>query len=312
MAAQWNVEHAGRAGAVSRQSFSFMAPGRTIAMSRSAPIRPFRDLAGGLASHGVAVLRYDKRNYIHAPKIDSRNSRSRKKCSTMPWRPSSCCGKRRASIPGAVYVLGHSLGGDGGAEARGYRLEDRRDIILLAGAARPLEDVVIDQLTYIGSLPGPNGEGAKEMLPKMKEQLARVKDPQTARRKCRIAKSRWGCRRSIGCRSASLDPAPTAGKLNCRDTGAPGRPRLPGDARRFRALRESMPANRMRHSSDSRTQPLIHGRDRQSDAGRIRKVGHVAPEVIDTIAGLGQVNVTPTTRVREGSAHRLAKTPRRG
>src|SRR2546421_397489 len=33
------------------------------------PSRPFRDLAGGLASQGIAVLRYEKRTKEHAAKL---------------------------------------------------------------------------------------------------------------------------------------------------------------------------------------------------------------------------------------------------
>ena len=33
------------------------------------PNKPFKDLAGGLASRGIAVLRYDKRTKVHGAKL---------------------------------------------------------------------------------------------------------------------------------------------------------------------------------------------------------------------------------------------------
>ena len=52
------------------------------------PNKPFRDLAEGLASRGIAVLRYDKRTRTHAGRVArSATSPSKRKWSTMRLRP---------------------------------------------------------------------------------------------------------------------------------------------------------------------------------------------------------------------------------
>jgi fermentation-respiration switch protein FrsA (DUF1100 family) len=48
---------------------------------------------------------------------------------------------------------------------------------VLAGAARPIEDLIVEQMTYLAGLKGEPGAEAKERLAKIKEQVARVKDP---------------------------------------------------------------------------------------------------------------------------------------
>ena len=48
----------------------------------------------------------------------------------------------------------------------------------MAGTARPLEDVALEQFTYIFSLDGVIADAEKASLEKLKTQVARVKDPQ--------------------------------------------------------------------------------------------------------------------------------------
>ena len=114
------------------------------------PQKPFRDLAEGLASRGIAVLRYEKRTRHAAARLGSiaQISRSRRRPSTMRWPPPNCSVPGRKSIRRASFVLGHSLGG--------YLIPriGRRDpglagLIALAGAARPLEDMVVEQYIYL-------------------------------------------------------------------------------------------------------------------------------------------------------------------
>jgi fermentation-respiration switch protein FrsA (DUF1100 family) len=50
-------------------------------------------------------------------------------------------------------------------------------LIVMAGTSRPLEDVILDQMSYIFSLDGTISESEKSQLNEIKSQVARVKDP---------------------------------------------------------------------------------------------------------------------------------------
>lgn len=126
------------------------------------PNRPFADLACGLASRGVAVLRYVKRTLQHASRLAT---------STAPFTVSDetvedalaaaeAARSEEGVDPQRVYVLGHSLGG---MLAPRIGQRDRRlaGLIVLAGAARPLEDVIAEQLAYVRSLQAESPEATR-------------------------------------------------------------------------------------------------------------------------------------------------------
>jgi hypothetical protein len=75
-----------------------------------------------------------------------------------------------------VFVLGHSLGGM--LIPRIGNLDSNiAGLIVLAGATRPLEDIILEQMSYIFSLDDTISENEKLQLSKIKLQIARVKDP---------------------------------------------------------------------------------------------------------------------------------------
>jgi dienelactone hydrolase len=245
--------------------------------------KPFRDLAGGLASRGVAVLRYDKRNFIHGPKIDVAKFTIQEEVLDDALAAVALLRQTPNIDPKRVYVLGHSLGG---MVAPRLAATDSNiaGIILLAGAARPLEDVVIDQLNYISSLPGPNGEGAKELLLKMKEQLARVKDPKLLAEMPDSEKP-LGMPAKYWISLRSLDPAPTAGKLNCRvlvlQADRDYQVTLEDFSLFEKALAGKPKATLKRFANLNHL--FMEGTGKATPA-EYEKTGHVAGEVIDTIA----------------------------
>jgi len=139
--------------------------------------KPFRDLAWGLSSRGVAVLRYDKRTKAHATKFASKKDFPSVKEEVIDDAVAAVelLRKTKGIDAKRIFVLGHSLGGT--MAPRIGQLDPRiAGLIILAGASRPLEDLVLDQFTYIYSLEGPTDEQKAE-LGKIKKQVARVKDP---------------------------------------------------------------------------------------------------------------------------------------
>lgn len=132
------------------------------------PNKVFKDLAWGLASRGVAALRYVKRSR-HAP--------------------ATVVGVKEEVIDGAcaavdllrtipeinrdrVVVLGHSQGGEM-APRVAVEAPSVAGLVMLAPSARPLQDLVVDQFAYLATL-----DPAK--LPLVDEARAfkqRVEDP---------------------------------------------------------------------------------------------------------------------------------------
>lgn len=247
------------------------------------PNKPFRDLAGGLASRGIAVLRYDKRNYVHGTKIKPEKFTIQEEVIDDALAGVALLRKLPQVDGFRVYVLGHSLGA---MAAPKMAATDKgiAGIVLMAGAARPLEDVIIDQLTYISSLPGPNSAGAKEMLPKLKEQLARVKDPKAlaampeSERPMGMPPSYW-----ISLRT--LDPATTAGKLACRVLVLQGDRDYQVTLEDFTLLERALAGNpkaELRRFANQ-NHLFMEGQGKATPA-EYEKPGHVAKETVGAVA----------------------------
>lgn len=114
---------------------------------RGSPNRPFKDIAEGLASDGVAALRYDKRTYA---------------CNVAPAEATfdrivvsdtlaAVDRIRRIESVGPVAAVGHSLGG-----MAMPRIVERSDDLAggaaLAAPARPLPDVFVEQYEHLANL----------------------------------------------------------------------------------------------------------------------------------------------------------------
>ena len=117
------------------------------------PNKPFRDLAWGLASRGVAVLRYEKRTrqYGMASAADRTAFTVRDEVTDDALAAASFL-RAHARLRGTpVFVLGHSLGG---TLAPRIAAEDPAlaGLVIMAGATRPLLEAARDQFTYLSSL----------------------------------------------------------------------------------------------------------------------------------------------------------------
>jgi uncharacterized protein len=140
--------------------------------------KPFRDLAGGLASRGIAVLRYDKRTRIHGAKMVAAKVPITVKEEVLDdvLAAVQLLRKQKGVDGKQVFVLGHSLGAIL-APRLGTLDPGIAGLVIMAGATRPLEDLVAEQFEYLFSLEGPLSDENKAKLEKLKVQVARVKDP---------------------------------------------------------------------------------------------------------------------------------------
>jgi uncharacterized protein len=139
---------------------------------RLGPNLVFRDLAEGLASRGVAVLRYDKRTKIY-PAQFSGASTVREETMDDVVAAVALLRARPEIDPASIVILGHSLGGmlapriaEGGHGIAAA--------VLLAAAARPLPTMMVEQIEYLASLGGPLDEAAKKQIEQIKSDSARA------------------------------------------------------------------------------------------------------------------------------------------
>ena len=140
------------------------------------PNKPFRDLAWGLASRGIAVLRYDKRTKVYAAKLAPLMDRITVKEETVGDAVAavSLLRKTKGIDAKRIFVLGHSLGGTLIPRV-GASDPNITGFIVMAGCARPLEDVILDQFSYIYSLDGHVSRREAAQLRTLKRRVARVK-----------------------------------------------------------------------------------------------------------------------------------------
>ncbi|MCX6134373.1 MAG: alpha/beta fold hydrolase [Ignavibacteriales bacterium] len=116
------------------------------------PNKPFRDLAWGLASRGIAVLRYEKRTKEHGQELVVLKQTFTVKEEAIEDALLAVELLRRTNgiSPEQIHVLGHSLGGML-APRIGVGDPALAGLIILAGASRPLEDIMVEQIAYLGS-----------------------------------------------------------------------------------------------------------------------------------------------------------------
>jgi len=125
------------------------------------PNKIFRDLAGGLSSSGVAVLRYSKRTHAYRLRLAAQpNITIREEVIDDAVAAVRLLRGYDGIDKDRIFVLGHSLGGTLAPQIAA-EAGDVAGVILLAGSARDCCDVVLEQLAYISSIQGP---GRKQNL----------------------------------------------------------------------------------------------------------------------------------------------------
>ena len=130
-------------------------------------LKPFRDLAEGLAGRGIAVYRFDKRSYVYADELAA------KKDATLEdeyledaVNAVQLLAAQDRIDPNRIFVLGHSLGGNAiPAVARELKQAPvkARGFIMMAASPRPLDVLMREQYNFLYSLlPGITAEQQAE------------------------------------------------------------------------------------------------------------------------------------------------------
>ena len=114
--------------------------------------KPLKDLAWGLASRGVAVLRFDKVTHAH-PDLVSQNRAFTVADEYLPDALAAIALlQAHPDIdPARVFVAGHSLGGTVAPRVAAAQ-PSVAGLVLLAGGAQPLQWAAVRQISYLASL----------------------------------------------------------------------------------------------------------------------------------------------------------------
>jgi dienelactone hydrolase len=130
--------------------------------------RMFKDLAEGLASRGIVVLRYEKRTLQYRARIAGIANFTVQEETVDDAVKAIALVRTQAEVNGGrVFVIGHSLGA---YVAPRIAEQDGKlaGVVLMAGNVRPLEDLAVEQVTYMG-ITGRELDNAKAFQAKVKK-----------------------------------------------------------------------------------------------------------------------------------------------
>ena len=114
----------------------------------------FRDLAEGLATRGIAVLRYDKRTFVHRQACaNDRNFTMTRETVDDAVRAAALLRAQPGIDAQRIFALGHSQGGY--MMPRIMQADPKlAGVVLLAGNVRPVEEIIVEQTEYLFRLNG--------------------------------------------------------------------------------------------------------------------------------------------------------------
>lgn len=134
-------------------------------------MKAFKDLALGLASRGIAVLRYEKRSR-HAP---AGIVTEKEEVLDAAHDAVTLLREHAGVDPARIFVLGHSQGGYL-APRIAKATPGIAGLIVLAGPTRSLQDLLIDQYTYFSTL-HPDDRQLAQKIEQARAFKRRVEDP---------------------------------------------------------------------------------------------------------------------------------------
>ncbi len=244
--------------------------------------KPFKDLAGGLATRGVAVLRFDKRTLVYGAKLQKVPITIDDEVTNDARAAIALLRKTPGIDPTKVYVVGHSLGAMLAPKIASLE-PNLAGFVAMAGGTRPLEDIILDQFEFLTSLQGGN-EQAKAQLAKIKEQVARAKSSGLSTT-TPTSELPLGAPASYWLSLRGYSPTTTAEKLSCRMLILHGDRDYQVTQADYAGWEKSLfskPSALLKRFPDL-NHLFMKGQGKATPA-EYEKQGHVAEEVIDTIA----------------------------
>lgn len=139
--------------------------------------KPLKDLAWGLASDGVAVLRFDKVTYAHPSEVMKAPAFT----VADEYVPHAVAAvhllrQHPAVDAGRVFLLGHSLGGTVAPRVAAAE-PSVAGLVILAGGTQPLHWAAVRQLDYLASLNPEAATASRAAIDAMRERATLVDSP---------------------------------------------------------------------------------------------------------------------------------------
>jgi dienelactone hydrolase len=134
----------------------------------------FRDLAEGLSSRGIAVLRYDKRTRAHASRTAAmKNLTVKEEVVDDAAAAVDFLAGQPGIDPKRIFLIGHSLGGY--LAPRIARVQKKlAGLVVVAGNTRPIEELVVEQVEYLLPMQIPDPVKAKAEIERVRGQVAEL------------------------------------------------------------------------------------------------------------------------------------------
>ena len=234
----------------------------------------FKDLAEGFASRGITVLRYEKRTRQYGPKMAAMQHLTIDEETVDDAVIALQLLRAQKEVdPKRTYLLGHDLGG---YIAPRIATEDGKlaGIIIMAGNARPLEDLAVEQAAYLG-MPAKQIENLKAEAARVKALEAADADGQKV----------MGMAASYLLDLKGYNPAASSKKFTVPMLIMQGDRDYQVTTKDFDLWKAGLAGRKdvTFKSYPALNHIFVAGEGKSTDA-EYRKPGHVAPEVVDDIA----------------------------
>lgn len=138
------------------------------------PNKIFRDIAWGLSSNGIAVIRYDKRTYLNSGTLDHSCYTLKEKVENDVHDVISAAKSIERIDYNKIIILGHSLGGLA-APRIAENNDDVSGLILMGVNSNKIHDVIERQYDYLLSIQTPTEE-LEDHINYMKEKIQIIRE----------------------------------------------------------------------------------------------------------------------------------------
>jgi uncharacterized protein len=240
--------------------------------------KPLKDLAWGLATAGVAVLRFDKVTVAHPRQVAG----NRGFTLADEYVPDAVAAVRLlGSHAGRVFVAGHSLGGTVAPRVAAAE-PSVAGLVIMAGGAQPLHWAAVRQFRYLASL-DPAAQPALDVV----ERQARAVDDQSLSEATPDSELPFGVPTAYWLDVRGYDPAATAAGLSLPmlivQGGRDYQATVADDLSRWQAALDGRPDVTIRvYEADNH---LFFPGSGPSTPAEYEPAQHVDPEVVAGIAG---------------------------
>lgn len=139
------------------------------------PNKPFKDIAQGLSTKGIMVLRYDKRTNVY-PEASANltNLTPQEEVITDALAAITFLQQYSEANISAIFLLGHSLGAMMAPEIA-RQSNSLEGIIMLAAPARSFEDLYLAQYQYLASLDDIIDETEQQQIDAVNQSVQQIK-----------------------------------------------------------------------------------------------------------------------------------------